>query len=178
MGSIEKFTTRGVTPAQRLDYWNRLCCESLARTRVDTRSRSFRAEMWRWSLGELTMLRPRSEASHVSRSGHPGPDGQANIVLHFQHHGHSRHRQGLCEADLTQGSFILSAGEEDYAFDRGTEHELLVVEMPRARLEEKLPSLEDHMCRSIWGGGPSGRIFHDFLLSLWRQGDQRRVAFM
>lgn len=175
MGSIEKFTTRGVAPAQRLDYWNRLCCESLARTRVDSASESFRAEMWRWSIGELLMLRPRSEASHVTRSGHSGPDGQANIVLHFQHHGRSRHRQGRQEADLVQGSFILSAGDEDYAFELGTEHELLVVEMPRARLLERMPGLEDHMCRTIQASGASGRVFHDFLLSLWRQGDQSQA---
>lgn len=172
MGSMEKFTTRGVSPTRRLDYWNRLCGETLARTCVDSPSRSFRAEMWRWSLGELTMLRPRSEASHVRRSGHTAPDGRAKIVLHFQHHGHSRHRQGQRDVELSPGSFILSAGEEDYAFHLGTEHELLVVELPRAKLEERLPSLDDYLCRCIWGGGASGRIFHDFLLSLWRQGDQ------
>lgn len=172
MGSMEKFTTRGVSPAQRLDYWNRLCGESLARTSVDTSSRSFRAEMWRWSLGDLTMIRPRSEASRVARSGHCRPDGRANVVLHLQHHGHSRHRQGRHEAELSPGSFILSAAEEDYAFELGTEHEMLVVEMPRDRLLERLPNLDDHMGRRIWGGAPSGRLFHDFLLSLWRQGDQ------
>ena len=172
MGRMEKFTTRGVNPARRLDYWNRLCGESLARTSVDSPSRSFRAEMWRWSLGDLTMIRPRSEASRVARSGHSRPDGRAHVVLHLQHHGYSRHRQGRHEAELSPGSFILSAAEEDYAFDLGTEHEMLVAEMPRDRLLERLPNLDDHMCRRIWGGAPSGRLFHDFLLSLWRQGDQ------
>ena len=172
MALIEKFTTRGISPKQRLDYWNRLCGESLARTSVDSPSRSFRAEMWRWSLGELTMLRPRCETSQVRRSGYASPDGQEHIVLHFQHHGHSLHRQGKREEELSPGSFILSTAEESYTFRHNTEQELLVVELPRARLEERLPALDDHLCKSIRAGTPSGRIFHDFLLSLWRQGDQ------
>ena len=32
--------------------------------------------------------------------------------------------------------------------------------------------MEDRFARRISGASPSGRLFHDFLLSLWHQGDQ------
>ena len=68
MNAVERFTTADVTPRDRLDYWNRLCGETLERTLVDTGVRHFRAQMLRWSVGELTMLRPRSDASVVRRA--------------------------------------------------------------------------------------------------------------
>ena len=64
--------------------------------------------------------------------------------------------------------------EYDYECEFGT-HELSIVEFPKAPLLERLPSLEDMLCRRIDGSTPATRMLHDFLLSLWRNGEQSAV---
>lgn len=170
MGAIEKFSTAAVTPAERLAFWNQVCGDTLERTCVDSGIRGFRAEMWRWTLDGLTLVRPRSDAS-VVRRGPSGPGGET-VVIHFQQHGFSRFSQGGRSADLAAGEFILSDAAEGYCFELSPDHELLVLEMPRAPLADRLPGLDDRLCRSLAGGSQAGLVFRDFLLSLWRNGDQ------
>jgi len=172
MSVIEKFATRGIAPGERLDFWNRLASETYAGTHVDSPSEAFVAEMWRWTLGDLTMIRPRSEASVVSRWATGAVGTEDRVVLHLQHRGFSRHRQWRREADLQAGDFSLCSAAEPYRLDLSRGHELLVVELPRTALATRLPALEDRFSRRISGASASGRIFHDFLLSLWQQGDQ------
>lgn len=57
-----------------------------------------------------------------------------------------------------------------YRFTLSQDHELLVVEMPRKPLEERVADLDRHLCCNMRGGAFAVRLFHDFLLSLWRQG--------
>ncbi|SMF17622.1 AraC-binding-like domain-containing protein [Xaviernesmea oryzae] len=172
MGVIERFSTAAVKPAGRLDFWNQLCCETLTETYVDTDVDGFRAEMWRWSIGDLAMIRPRSDASVVRRSPFASKRGERSVVLHFQHNGRSRFSHQYRQAELGVGDFVLSDAEAGYKFDLSPDHELLVVEMPRAPLEERLSSLSDKLNCRLPGTSPGGRLFREFLLSLWRQGHQ------
>lgn len=172
MGMIERFSTATIKPAGRLDFWNRLCCETLTETYVDTDVDGFRAEMWRWSLGDLTMIRPRSDASVVRRAPFASKRGEKSIVLHFQHNGYSRFSHGYREAELRVGDFVLSDAEAGYKFELSPDHELLVVEMPREPLEPRLSSLSEKLNCRLPGTSPGGRLFREFLLSLWRQGHQ------
>ena len=125
--------------------------------------------MLAWRLGELAMIRPASTRSFVGRA--PVDADEERLILHLQCRGTGLHRQGGAETLLEPGDFVLGSPHEAYSLDL-TEHELLVVEFPRARLAERLPGIDDALTRRICGASPGGRVFHDFLLSLWRQGDQ------
>jgi len=171
MSVIEKFATGDVAPRERLAYWNRIASETYSGTHVDSDSEAFAAAMWRWSLGDLVMIRPRSEASVVHRWAQ-GPDAVGRVVLHLQHRSASRHHQWDREADLQAGDFSLLAADEPYRLDLKGGHELLVVELPRTALASRIPDFEDHISRRIAGTSASGRILHGFMLSLWQQGDQ------
>ena len=171
MGRIERFSTAGVAPSKRRDYWNRLCGDTLSRTVIDTPQSGFEAEMLRWRLGEVTLLRPRSDIATVRRAPAAAGDAGAAVVLHLQHHGRARYSRPGVEAELAAGDFVLSAADAGYRFDLTAGHELLVVEMPRAPLEARLPQLERHFCRRNRTDSAGGRVFHEFLLSLWRHGD-------
>lgn len=172
MSIIEKFATGSVAPGDRLAFWNRIASETYSGTHIDSGSEAFLAEMWRWTLGDLVMVRPRSEASVVHRWAKGGGGTEDRIVLHLQHRTASRHYQWGREAELQTGDFSLLSAAEPYRLDLKGGHELLVVELPRAALIARLPDLEDCISRRIAGTSPSGRILHDFLLSLWQQGDQ------
>lgn len=167
---LEKFETAPIAPSDRLHYWNELVSRIYGGTFVNAPHPEFSAEMWRWCVGDLHMIRPRSDPSMVGRR--PDGSGGERVVLHLQCRGASHHRQNGREADLQPGDFALSLANEAYDIDLATRHELLVVEFPKAELLARLPDLDDRFLKLVPGGSVSSRVFHDFLLSLWRQGDQ------
>lgn len=169
MGAIEKFATTGIAPTQRLRYWNDLVDRIYTGTFVNTPGEEFRGEMWSWNVGDLAMIRPRSTQSFVGRRG--TESAEERVILHLQCRGKSRHMQDGEESLLQPGDFVLGSAHRPYSIEL-TGHELLVVEFPRAPLVERFPGLDDLMRQRLHGGTPGGRVFHDFLLSLWQLGDQ------
>jgi AraC-like DNA-binding protein len=169
MGLVQKFATAGVAPGQRLRYWNDLVDRIYGGTFVDAPGGEFSGEMLSWSLGELDMIRPRSGPSVVGRS--PRQSSEERIILHLQSRGRSLHSQQGQESALEPGDFVLCSPHQPYRMDISA-HEFLVVEFPRAPLAERFPGIDDAMLQQVCGRSPGGRVFHDFLLSLWRQGDR------
>lgn len=172
MAVIERFATDQVTPGEQLPYWNRLAEETFSGLTVDSDAGPFAAEMLRWTLGNLTMIRPRSPAAIV-RSQAAATRGRSDLViLHLQHRGRSRSRQFRSEIELASGDLALCASDADYSLELSGMNDMLVVEMPRAALTARLPDLDARIARHVSGATPGARMLHDFVLSLWRQGSQ------
>jgi AraC-like DNA-binding protein len=138
-------------------------------TYVKSTSGDFSGEMWTWQVGDLSMIRPRSTASFVGRD--PRYTAEERLILHLQCRGSSVHRQAGTETALGAGDFVIASPHEAYAIDLAA-HELLVVEFPRAPLAERFPGIDDALRQRMSGATPGARVFHDFLLSLWRQSQQ------
>jgi AraC-like DNA-binding protein len=85
------------------------------------------------------------------------------------------HRQGGAESLLEPGDFVLGSPHHAYSLDLSA-HELLVIEFPRAPLAERFPGLDEVLSRRMCGATPGGRVFRDFLLSLWQNGEQAADA--
>ena len=171
MGALEKFDTADIAPDARISFWNELVGRVYDGTFVNVAANDFTAEMWRWTVGDLKMIRPRAAPSTVGRLANHA-SGEQRIVLHLQCRGTSLHEQSGRTAVLESGDFALSCANEAYRIDLPKAHELLVVEFPRAALEARLPDLNARLLERISGSTSSARVFYDFLLSLWRQGDQ------
>lgn len=168
--AVEKFDTLQLAPARRLSFWNELVEQVYTGTWVNTPRQDFAAEMWRWKVGELRMIRPISDPACVGRAPDLSSD-EEQLVLHLQRRGRSRHHQDRRDAELAPGDFILVSASRSYTIEASS-HEMLVVQFPRRLVEGKVKSLDDRIATLVPGTGPSQRVFHDFLLSLWRQGDQ------
>jgi len=169
MTAVQKFATDGIAPTKRLAFWNSLVDRVYSGTYVKTASDDFTGEMWTWQVGDLSMIRPRSTASFVGRD--PRYTAEERLILHLQCRGSSLHRQSGTETTLGAGDFIIASPHQAYAMDLAA-HELLVVEFPRAPLAERFPGIDDALRQRLSGGSPGARVFHDFLLSLWRQSQQ------
>jgi AraC-like DNA-binding protein len=172
MAVIERFATAGVRPTEQLFFWNRLAGETFSGLTVDCAAEAFSAEMLRWSLGPLTMIRPRSPAAIVHNRGDSRRGRSDRIILHLQHRGRSRQSQHGREIEMETGDLALCASDADYRIDLAGTNDMLVVELPRALLGDRVPDLDAVMRRGIVGAAPATRMLHDFLLSLWRHGDQ------
>ncbi len=175
MSVIERFVTGCVAPPERLGFWNQIAEETFAGLRVDSTVECFDAEMWRWTLGELVMIRPRAPHSVVHRWADGKAPDSPSVMLHLLHRGRTLQTQWDREADLRAGDFTLCDSGDGYRLDLSPANEMIVVEIPRQRLLERLPNLDEVISRRIPGGAPGSRLLHDFLLSLWRQGDQSRA---
>lgn len=174
MSVIERFTTMSVAPAKRLGFWNDLANQTFTGLAVDSpaNTESFSAEMLRWSLDSLTMIRPKSQAAVVHRWAQGSETPIDRVILHMQHSGHCENSQWNRVAALSGGDFSLCHSRDHYRLNLSERNDMLVVEMPAAALAERIPHFEDKICKSISGSSPAARLLHDFLLSLWRQGDQ------
>jgi len=173
MSVIEHFTTRSVAPQSRLDFWNRIAGETFGGMVVDSAAEQFNAELWRWPLASLTLVRPHAQMGTIRRWQEIAPPCDADVLLlHMQRSGHSRNTQNDRTTELRAGDFEICHGGEPYVMQLPAEHELLVVEMPRAMLAARVPGLNDKLSHRYSGKDISARLLHDFLDSLWRQGDQ------
>ena len=171
MNAVQKYETLSLAPAERLPFWNDVVDRVYTGTWVNTAKADFVAEMWRWKVGDLDMIRPRSDPAQVGRAADRAVD-EEQIVLHLQRRGISNHRQDRREASLAPGDFILMSTDRPYKIDLPHTHELMVVQFPRRLIEHKIRRLDDRLGTAISGACAGGRVFHDFLLSLWHQGDQ------
>jgi AraC-like DNA-binding protein len=167
--AIERFATEGLPASQRLRYWNDLIDRVFDGTHVNAEEGSFDGSMLAWRIGKLAMLRPSASRSVVGRRR--TVRDEEYVILHLVSRGRGRQLQGGREIELEPGDFTLCAVEHDYDLEFQP-HELSIVEFPKAPLLERLPQLEGALCSKIAGSTPAGRIFHDFLLSLWRNGER------
>lgn len=170
MALVEHFTTRDIEPARRLAYWNELAERTFGSMRVDSPNPAFRGEMLRWRLGALVLIQPRSEASTVHRAG--DANGGDRVVLHLQSRGMFEQVHRGKAVLLRAGDMSVCASDEPYRLSLSNNHTTLAVELPRAALKARVPDLDDRIALAMRGTSPAVRLFHDFLLSLWRQGDQ------
>lgn len=169
MGSITRFATAGIAAPDRLRYWNSVADEVFSGSFVNAeRQHLFEGEMLSWRVGELDMIRTRSVTATVGRR--PIDAGVERVIMHMQLRGSGAHTQGGRDARLEPGDFVIGSPHSPYRFEL-TPHELVVVEFPKAELAERVPDLDDMLARRLSGDSPSARMFNDFLLSLWRQGE-------
>lgn len=168
---IEHFSTRNVDTRNRLDFWNQLLGETYDGLVVDPLQPRFHAQMARWRLGDMTMVWPQSAAAVVARRrGYEAHAREQKIVVHQVHSGECTLNQRGRVATLKAGDMVLCAGEEFYRFDVGGEHQMLVVEMDRSLIGQKVQHLDDLIATTISGEQAATRLFHNFMLSLWREG--------
>lgn len=169
---IEHIETNQVEQPDRLAFWNRIASETFNGLVVDSERETFNAEIWRWSFGDLMLTRPRSPAAIVRRNAKRARAGENRVILHMQHAGTCLHTQCGEAHQLHAGDFVLADSNADYSIELNGPNDMLVLEMRRDELAAHIPHLDDIISKRIPGEAPSSRLLHDFVLSLWRQGDQ------
>src|SRR5664280_37148 len=139
MHQIEHFSTLTVGPPQRLQFFNQIARQAYEGTRVTSEDAMFAAEMWRWRLGDLTMIRPRSPGATVERSWRVDEGEHTHLVLHIQHRGRTRIRQCGREAELNAGDMEINFAPEHYRLDLTGPNDILSVDMPAQPVLDRVP---------------------------------------
>ncbi len=168
---IERFSTRGLHIADRKEYWNGLLSGTYGGLAVEPVQPHFHAQMARWQLGDMMMIWPHSAAAAIGRRRCTSTNPKdRKIISHLMHAGGCRLTQRGREVELEPGDMVLCTDEEAYQFDCDREHQVLVVEMDRSALEQRVGNLDDLIATPISGQQVATRVMHNFILSLWREG--------
>jgi AraC-like DNA-binding protein len=86
------------------------------------------------------------------------------------HSGQCELTQRDRKTPMHMGDMVVCASEEHYSIDMADRHEMLVLELDRSTIGERVPNLDDRLARCMRGSQMSVRMLHTFLLTLWREG--------
>jgi AraC-like DNA-binding protein len=169
MSGVSTVSTREVEPREKLSFWNDLLDSTYAGMVVDPLQQHFDAKLSVWSLGELRMVRPASRPAVISRNPSGKSQNDRTLVIHLVNSGEVTLEQRGRSASLSPGDLVICAAEEYYRFDAPTTHELMVVEMDRSALEQRMGQVDDLIARCISRERPGTRLVHRYMNSLWQE---------
>jgi AraC-like DNA-binding protein len=169
MVQLETFTTAGLEPRRKLEFWNDTACASftpLVSDPVDPRN--FLGRLSRTKLGDLTFAEVYSDPQIVRRSrSHVARSRAAMFFVHLMLEGDSVSRQDGREAKLGPGDFTLCDTTRPYDIVFENPNRMFVVGIPDGVLRRHLASPESVVALPMSGGaGLSGLLSH-FLRDLW-----------
>ena len=170
MSWVSTLSTREVEPRDKLAFWNDLLDSTYPGMVVDPLHQQFDAKLSVWNLGELRMVRPASRPAVISRrhpTGRTANDG--TLVIHLVNSGEITLEQRSRSVRLGEGDLVICAAEEQYRFNAPTSHEMMVVEMGRSALEQRMSQVDDCIARCISRERPGTRLLHRYMNSLWQE---------
>jgi AraC-like DNA-binding protein len=169
MIQLETFSTAGLEPRRKIEFWNDTAAASftpLVSDPVDVRS--FSGRLSRTRLGELTVAEVYSDAQtvHHSRS-HVARSRVAMFFVHLMLEGDSVSRQDGREARLGPGDFTLCDTTRAYEILFENPNRMFVVGIPETLLRRHIASPESVVAVPMSGSsGLSGLASH-FLRDFW-----------
>ena len=168
-GLIEYFSTASVHSPLRLDYWNMIASESSAGLSIDSGNRAFDGALERWQIGDLTLIRARAEQSSVHRAALPA--SEERLRVHLQLRGVCEQYHLGREIVLRPGDLSICSSADATRMEAGG-HEILVLDVSRSALEQRVPGLDDHLGCPTPATSPAAHSFAEFARALWREADR------
>jgi AraC-like DNA-binding protein len=169
MARLETFSTFGLAPRRRLEFWNDLACSTFTPIVADPLDlEAYRPSLSRASLGEILLSEVHSSPSVVRHTPeHVARTRQAMFFLHAQLEGRSANSQDGREARLEPGDFTLFDNRRPYqmTFDEPTV--VLVVGIPDKLLRRHLAQPDSVAALPMRRGEPLVGLLTDFLQRLW-----------
>ncbi|HUJ53722.1 MAG TPA: helix-turn-helix domain-containing protein [Steroidobacteraceae bacterium] len=171
MAQVEVFSTAGLPPHQRIDYWNALTGDALTQLVADPLDRrAFCGRLAVTQVGQIRIAEVTSDAAvvrhakhHISRSHDP------KFFLCLQLDGVSVNRQQGREAVLHSGDFTLFDSSRPYEVNFDTSNRMLVLCMAQADLRRRMANPEAFVALTMAGHRDFSGLLSGFLCQFWRQ---------
>jgi AraC-like DNA-binding protein len=169
MARLETFSTSGLAPRRRLEFWNDLACSTFTPIVADPLDlEAFRPSLARASVGEVLLSEVHSSPSVVRHTPeHVARTRQAMFFLHAQLEGRSANRQDGREAYLEPGDFTLFDNKRPYQMTFEEPTAVLVVGIPDGLMRRHVAHPESVTALPMRRGDPLVGFFTDFLQRLW-----------
>jgi AraC-like DNA-binding protein len=163
---VERFATPFTSARANLEFWNHIASASSPGLTIESGEEEFRGELQRWRLPRVTLLWPRAVDSTIERRAE---GGEERLLFHLQGLGHTEQVQGAKQCLLKSGD-LSYCSTADGATLRTTKHDMLVVDVPRRLLDDKVPDLDRYMAARVPGYLPGVEALRKFLIATWKDG--------
>jgi AraC-like DNA-binding protein len=169
MIALETFSTAGLDPRRKLDYWNETACASFTQVVSDPfELRTFYGRLTRARLGELRLGEVYSDGqivrhlrSHVARTQAP------TFFLQMQLEGESINRQDGREARIGPGDFTLCDTSRPYEMRFERANRMFVLGLPEGLLRRHLAHPESLVAIPMSGSSGLAGMLSRFLRDFW-----------
>jgi len=163
--ALELMSTQGLAPRDRLPFWNELA-QRIAPIQVEAIGDTpFQASIARRRFRDFELFSPRSSPAHIySRPGHEGA-GMLNIQV--QHSGRSTNHTGGRTSVLEEGDVLVYDPSRPLWLDFDEPTQAIVLQLPLATVEERLPYLRELAGVRICGSRGPGALFSNMVRHAW-----------
>src|SRR5262245_23724186 len=169
MPQLQTFSTAGLTPRRKLEYWNDIACDTFTPVVSDPLDLSaFSGALMRTKAGDVSVAEVDSDAQIVRHSRlQVARSREAMFFLHMQLEGQSINRQDGREAHLMPGDFTLCDSTRPYEIQFDSFNRMFVLGFPEAVLRRHLPCPESIVAVPMSGSAGMSGLLSDFLTDFW-----------
>ncbi len=165
---MEHFSTAGIVGDQSLTFWNDIAASALGPMTIDSQQRdSFHASMARVRLRDCDIMAPKSMPASIESRGTQNEEVALN--LHLQDRGSCWTKIGDEVHLLGPGDFMVYDLAQPFRVEFEKPSEGIVIRLPDARMEERLPRLRHLAGIPVRGDRGGGAILSGFLRNAWQQ---------
>ncbi len=170
MAALERFSTSGLRPRQRVEAWNELCCAFTPVAAQPLDLSTFEPSCTRGAAGGLRLSEVCSSASTVEHtSAHVAKTSESLYFLFVQIEGTSVHRQGGREAHLQPGDFTLLGTSRPYQMVFDGPNQMLALALTEPLLQRQIPCPQSVVAVRMGYQDNLARMLSDFTAGLWRE---------
>ena len=169
MTQLETFSTAGLEPRRKIEFWNDAACASftpIVSEPVDLRN--FNGRLTRTQLGDMRLGEVYSEAQTVRHlRSHVARTRAAMFFLQMQLDGESINRQDGRAAKLGPGDFTLCDTTRPYEMQFDRSNRMFVVGIPDTLVRRYLASPESVVAIPMSGSAGLSGLLSQFLRDFW-----------
>ena len=171
MTQVQVFSTAGVAPQRRVDYWNELTGDALTQLVADPHDRhTFAGRLALAQVGEIRVAEICSDPATVRHSQqHIARAPDAKFFLCLQLDGVSVNRQEGREAVLRYGDFTLFDSSRPYEVTFGERNRMIVLCMGQAQLQRRMAAPQALVALPMLGDTALPGLLSGFLRHFWRE---------
>ena len=168
MAVLETLSTRGMAAPERLPFWNEVTARMVAPIRVEVAEPGmFQAHIRRRRCRDIELLSLTSSPAHIVSTRDLDRAGVLNLQLQLS--GRSINNTGGRSCALEEGDFTLYDPTQPLSLTFSEPTEALVVRLPLASAEERLPKLRRMAGIKVRGDVGPGAAVARFLRTCWAE---------
>lgn len=167
--TLETFSTLGLPPRRKLEFWNETACASFTPIISDPADiRTFDGSLARMKLGELSLAEVASDPQVVRHlQAHVACTRTPMFFLQMQLEGESVNRQDGREARLGPGDFTLCDTTRPYEIHFAGPNRMFVLGIPEPLLRRHLACPERIVALAMPGAAGLSGVVSGFLRDFW-----------
>lgn len=170
MAALERFSTCGLLPRRRVEFWNELCSVYSPVTTQPLDLSTFQPSCARGYVGDIPFSEIWSSASTVDHtSQHVASTREPVYFLHVQMAGSSLHRQGGQEAHLHEGDFTLLSSARPFQMVFAEPAKTLSFALPERLLQRHIACAQAIVALRMPFQDNPVRMVSQFAAGLWQE---------